>query len=270
MSSSSHDLTDTLSSSGARLEAVVAVAAVTSHRVDAAPVLADARLGTALVQVCQDGEQKDERGAKSEEESRDRTEVKASYKVEPLTHAALSVWSALHARRADAHEVPDQVLAGHALGVAVVQPLGTLVLVWEETGRRQGGDREETGRRQGGDREETERRQGGDREETGRRQGGDREETGRRQGGDREETGRRQRGDREETGRRQGGDREETRRRQGGDRKETGRRQGGDREETGRRQGGDREETGRRQGGDREETGRDREETGRRQPVSEP
>lgn len=46
-------LTDTLGSSGARLETVVALAAVASNCVDAAPVLADARLGAALVQVYQ-------------------------------------------------------------------------------------------------------------------------------------------------------------------------------------------------------------------------
>lgn len=45
------DLTDTFGSSGAWLEPVVALAAVASHRVDAAPVLADARLGAALIQV---------------------------------------------------------------------------------------------------------------------------------------------------------------------------------------------------------------------------
>lgn len=45
------DLTDTFGSSGAWLKPVVALAAVASHRVDAAPVLADARLGAALIQV---------------------------------------------------------------------------------------------------------------------------------------------------------------------------------------------------------------------------
>ena len=58
MLSGSNDLTDTISSSGAWLKAVVALAAVASHRVDAAAVLADARLGTALVQVCQWEEQR--------------------------------------------------------------------------------------------------------------------------------------------------------------------------------------------------------------------
>lgn len=52
MFSSSSDLTDTFGSSGARLKAVIALAAVTSHRVDTAPVLTDARLGTTLIQVC--------------------------------------------------------------------------------------------------------------------------------------------------------------------------------------------------------------------------
>lgn len=46
------DLTDALGSGGARLEAVVALAAVAPHRVDAAAVLADARLGAAFVEVC--------------------------------------------------------------------------------------------------------------------------------------------------------------------------------------------------------------------------
>lgn len=46
------DLTDALGPGGAGLEAVVALAAVAPHRVDAAAVLADARLGAALVQVC--------------------------------------------------------------------------------------------------------------------------------------------------------------------------------------------------------------------------
>lgn len=47
-----------------------------------------------------------------------------------LTHASLSIWSVLHARRADTHEGTNQVLTGHTLGVAVVQTLGALVLVW--------------------------------------------------------------------------------------------------------------------------------------------
>lgn len=54
---SSGDLTNTLGSSGARLEAVVALTAVASHCVDTAPVLADAWLGAALVQICQCTEQ---------------------------------------------------------------------------------------------------------------------------------------------------------------------------------------------------------------------
>lgn len=44
-------LTDTFGSGGARLEAVVALAAVAAHRVDAAAVLADAGFGAALVQI---------------------------------------------------------------------------------------------------------------------------------------------------------------------------------------------------------------------------
>lgn len=51
MFSSSNDLTDTFSSSGACLKAVVTLAAVTSHRVDTAAVFADAGLGPTLVQV---------------------------------------------------------------------------------------------------------------------------------------------------------------------------------------------------------------------------
>lgn len=54
------DLTDALGSGGAGLEAVVALAAVAPHRVDAAAVLADAGLGAALVQVCRGGERFDE------------------------------------------------------------------------------------------------------------------------------------------------------------------------------------------------------------------
>lgn len=52
------DLTDTFCSSGARIETVIALAAVASHCVDTAAVLTDARLGTALVQVCQCIEQR--------------------------------------------------------------------------------------------------------------------------------------------------------------------------------------------------------------------
>lgn len=44
-------LTNTFSFSGAWLETVIALAAVASHCVDTTPVLTDARLGTALVQV---------------------------------------------------------------------------------------------------------------------------------------------------------------------------------------------------------------------------
>lgn len=47
-----------------------------------------------------------------------------------LTHTSLSVWSALHAGRADTHEGTDQVLTGHTLGVTVIQTLGALVVVW--------------------------------------------------------------------------------------------------------------------------------------------
>lgn len=54
----SGDLTNTFCSSGARLETVIALAAVAPHSVDAAPVLTDARLGAALVQVCQCTEQR--------------------------------------------------------------------------------------------------------------------------------------------------------------------------------------------------------------------
>ena len=46
-------LTDALGGCGARLEALVALAAVAAHRVDAAPVLTDARLGATFIQVCQ-------------------------------------------------------------------------------------------------------------------------------------------------------------------------------------------------------------------------
>lgn len=55
-------------------------------------------------------------------------------RVSSLTHASLPIRSALHARGADAHEGADQVLAGHALGVAVVQALGAFVLVWVVAG----------------------------------------------------------------------------------------------------------------------------------------
>lgn len=56
-------LTDTLGPSGARLKAVVALAAVASHYVDTAAVLADAGLGAALVQVCRDTETSEEHNA---------------------------------------------------------------------------------------------------------------------------------------------------------------------------------------------------------------
>lgn len=55
---SSSDLTNTLSFSRARLKAIITLAAVASLRVDTATVLTDARLGTALVQVCQYTEQR--------------------------------------------------------------------------------------------------------------------------------------------------------------------------------------------------------------------
>lgn len=47
----SADLTDALGAGGTGLEAVVALAAVAAHRVDAAAILADARLGPAFIQV---------------------------------------------------------------------------------------------------------------------------------------------------------------------------------------------------------------------------
>lgn len=47
-----------------------------------------------------------------------------------LTHTSFSIWSALHASRADTHKGTDQVLAGHTLGVTVVQTFRALVLVW--------------------------------------------------------------------------------------------------------------------------------------------
>lgn len=56
-------LTDALSPGGARLKAVVALAAVASHCVDAAAVLADAGLGAALVQVCRGTETSEEDNA---------------------------------------------------------------------------------------------------------------------------------------------------------------------------------------------------------------
>lgn len=51
------DLTNTFSSSGARLKAVIALAPVASLSVDTSSVLADTRFGTTLVQVCQYTEQ---------------------------------------------------------------------------------------------------------------------------------------------------------------------------------------------------------------------
>ena len=58
---SSSELTNTFGASGTRLKAVIALTAVTSHCIDTAPVLTDARLGATLVQVCQYTEQKDGR-----------------------------------------------------------------------------------------------------------------------------------------------------------------------------------------------------------------
>lgn len=52
------DLTNTFSSSGAWLKTVVALTAVASHHVDTAPVLTDARLGAALIQIFQCTEQR--------------------------------------------------------------------------------------------------------------------------------------------------------------------------------------------------------------------
>lgn len=69
-------LTNALSACGAGLESFAALAAVAAHRVHTAAVLADARLGSALVQVCQGDMQRrgtrdtvsqDEWVAKSEE-----------------------------------------------------------------------------------------------------------------------------------------------------------------------------------------------------------
>lgn len=52
------------------------------------------------------------------------TEEKLSlFKMFLLTHASLSIWSALHTRRADTHEGTDQVLTGHTLRVTVIQTL---------------------------------------------------------------------------------------------------------------------------------------------------
>lgn len=46
-------LTNTFSSSGARLKPIVTLAAVASHCINTAAILTDARLAAALVQVCQ-------------------------------------------------------------------------------------------------------------------------------------------------------------------------------------------------------------------------
>lgn len=47
-----------------------------------------------------------------------------------LTHAALAVWTPLHAGGADTHEGTNEVLTSHPLGVAVVQTFRALVLIW--------------------------------------------------------------------------------------------------------------------------------------------
>lgn len=46
-----------------------------------------------------------------------------------LTHTALSIRAAGHARRADAHKGADLVFAGHASGPAVIETFSTLILV---------------------------------------------------------------------------------------------------------------------------------------------
>lgn len=69
-------LTNTFSSSGAGLKPVIALAAVASHSVDAAPVLTDARLGAALIQICQCTEQKNGRMKKVR---RRKNSVRATY-----------------------------------------------------------------------------------------------------------------------------------------------------------------------------------------------
>lgn len=69
-------LTDALGPGGAGLEAVVALAAVAPHRVDAAPVLADARLGAAFVQVCR--RERWDGGEEMEEEAEAEAEPSAS------------------------------------------------------------------------------------------------------------------------------------------------------------------------------------------------
>lgn len=90
------DLTNALGSSGTRLEPVIALAPVAPHRVDAAPVLADARLGAAFIQVFH----KERR-----DEDEEMEEVDPSVPLPwLLTCATLSVWPALHSRRADTHE----------------------------------------------------------------------------------------------------------------------------------------------------------------------
>lgn len=145
MFSGSNGLTNTFSSSGARLKAVVALAAVTSHRVDTAPVLTDSRLGTTLVEVCQYTKEQ-RRGGWRKWRTRDNPVTTQQLVCEDScerhrletrlpTHTSLSIWSPLHARRADTHEGTNQVFTGHALGVTVIQTLRTLILVWWGTTR---------------------------------------------------------------------------------------------------------------------------------------
>ena len=51
-------LTNTFSSSGARLKPIITLAAVASHCINTAAILTDARLAAALVQVCRSTEQR--------------------------------------------------------------------------------------------------------------------------------------------------------------------------------------------------------------------
>lgn len=84
-----------LSACGAGLESFAALAAVAAHRVHTAAVLADARLGSALVQV----------------------------------HTALPIRASSHSWWTDTHEGADEVFADHAPALTVIQPLRTLILV---------------------------------------------------------------------------------------------------------------------------------------------
>lgn len=86
---------NTLCARGTDFKTLIAVAAVTSHRVDAAAVGADSRLGAALILIC----------------------------------AALSIRSALHSWWADAHEGANEILAQHSSRLAVVQTLCTLIQI---------------------------------------------------------------------------------------------------------------------------------------------